>query len=207
MRRCSVPDAVSLVYRIMYMVGFTPWDTFEVPSELAGLIEGPDALPVGRALDIGCGTGTQAVYLANHGWNVTGVDSLSRPLRWAREKASAADVEVKWVKGDASRLDALGLEPGFTLLFDRGCYHGLSESERAAYALGATALAAPGATLLMMVFARNTVKVGPAGANADEIAAAFGDDWESVGSHPDSGAAPGGPLKNVPRHWYRLTRR
>jgi methylase of polypeptide subunit release factors len=55
---------MSLVYRIMYRVGFTPWDTGEVPAELRALIEGEDALDAGSALDIGCGTGTQSAYMA-----------------------------------------------------------------------------------------------------------------------------------------------
>ena len=58
---------MSLMYRLMYRVGFTPWDTDQVPKELSTLIEGAGALPHGRALDIGCGTGTQAVYMARSG--------------------------------------------------------------------------------------------------------------------------------------------
>jgi methylase of polypeptide subunit release factors len=71
---------MSLLYRLLYRIGFTPWDTGQVPKELSDLIEGPEALPTGRALDIGCGTGTQAVYMACSGWEVTAVDAVPRPL-------------------------------------------------------------------------------------------------------------------------------
>jgi 2-polyprenyl-3-methyl-5-hydroxy-6-metoxy-1,4-benzoquinol methylase len=81
---------MSLVYRIMYRVGFTPWDTREVPPELRALVEGADALDPGSAIDIGCGTGTQSLYLAAHGWRVTGIDDLEQPLRRARARSAAA---------------------------------------------------------------------------------------------------------------------
>jgi SAM-dependent methyltransferase len=197
---------MSFTYRIMYRVGFTPWDTGKVPDELVKLTEGADALPAGRALDVGCGTGTQSVYLAQHDWEVTGVDALERPLKRARDRSAAAGVAVSWLKADVSRLLEAGVKPGFTLLFDRGCYHGLNDAERAGYARGVTELAASGATLLMMAFARNRVLGGPAGADAAEIASGLGAGWELAADVPDSGPAPGGPLKDVPRHWYRLSR-
>lgn len=194
---------MSLVYRIMYLVGFSPWDTGEVPAELTALAEGQGALPPGRALDVGCGTGTQSIYLAGQGWEVTGIDAVDRPLRRARARASASGVSVRWIRGDVTKLQEAGLEPGISLFFDRGCFHGLNERQRAAYASGVTELAAPGATLLLMSFAPNNVLVAPTGADEPEIVRTFGG-WELVSSSGDSGPDPDGPLRNVPRRWYRL---
>jgi SAM-dependent methyltransferase len=180
-----------------------------VPAELSALVEGSDALPAGRALDVGCGTGTQAVYLARNGWQVTGVDAVDRPLARARARADAARVIVDWIKADVTRLADLAparLTPGFTLVFDRGCFHGLSESERAACAAAVTALAAPGATLLLMAFAPNRIPGAPAGLEESEVVGRF-DAWELVSAQPDSGDEIAGPLRNVPRTWYRLVRR
>lgn len=103
---------MSLVYWIMYRVGFMPWDTGEVPSELRAVVEGVDALDVGSALDIGCGTGTQSVYLAGRGWRVRGVDDLEQPLRRARARSADAGVAVDWVRADVTRLHGAGLKPG-----------------------------------------------------------------------------------------------
>jgi 2-polyprenyl-3-methyl-5-hydroxy-6-metoxy-1,4-benzoquinol methylase len=89
---------VSLAYQIMYRVGFKPWDNERVPAELAALVDGPGALAPGRALDIGCGTGRQAVYLARAGWHVTGIDAVVHPLRQARRRAAASGVEVDWIR-------------------------------------------------------------------------------------------------------------
>ena len=189
----------------MYALGFTPWDTGTVPDELIQLVEGDDALPAERALDIGCGTGTQSVYLADRGWEVTGVDAVERPLRRARARAAASDASVQWVQGDVTRLAELGLTPGYSLFFDRGCFHGLGSQQRDAYATGVTALAQPGATMLMMSFVRNNVPVGPAGADEPEIVEALSG-WELQATDADSGPAPDGPLGKVARRWYRFVR-
>jgi len=197
---------MSLLCRVMYRVGFTPWDTGVVPQELSALVEGDGSLPTGRALDVGCGTGTQSVYLAQHGWRVTAIDAVDRPLARARARAEAAHVSVDWIKADVGELGGLGIEPGLSLAFDRGCFHGLNDRQRAAYAAGVTALAAPGATLLMMGFAPSRVPGAPAGVEDTEIVARF-DGWTLSAAEADTEGEPAGPVRNVPRHWYRLTRR
>jgi 2-polyprenyl-3-methyl-5-hydroxy-6-metoxy-1,4-benzoquinol methylase len=118
--------AVSLVYRLLYRVGFTPWDTGEVPAELSALVEGETALAPERALDIGCGTGTHSLYLARNGWQVTGIEVVEQPLRRARARSAAEGVTVDWIRADASQLRDVGLTPRVSLMLDRGCYHGLS---------------------------------------------------------------------------------
>jgi SAM-dependent methyltransferase len=198
---------VSLIYQVMYRVGFTPWDNDEVPAELVALVEGADALPAGRALDIGCGTGTQAVYLARAGWSVTGIDVVEKPLGRARRRAAAAGVAVDWIRADVTRVPELGLAPGFTLFHDRGCYHGMPDAARTAYARGVTALAAPGAALLVMAFARTRKLAAPSGTDESDIAARFAPEWELLWARRDSGAAPHGPMRDVPRFWYRFARR
>ena len=189
----------------MYRVGFTPWDTDQVSPELSALIEGPDALPAGRALDIGCGTGTHAVYLAQRGWEVSAVDAVPRPLARARARGQAAGVSVDWILADVARLGRLGLDRGFTLAFDRGCFHGLDDPQRGACADAVTDLAAPGATLLMMAFAPNRVPVAPTGIEESEILARFAE-WRLISAEPDTRRSGSGSLRNVPLTWYRLVR-
>ncbi|HET6869448.1 MAG TPA: class I SAM-dependent methyltransferase [Solirubrobacteraceae bacterium] len=196
---------MSLLYRLLYRVGFTPWDTGQVPRELSALIEGPGALPTGRALDIGCGTGTQAVYMARSGWEVTAVDAVPRPLSQARARADAAGVNVDWILADAARLHKLGLTGGFTLIFDRGCFHGLDDSQRGAYAAGVDGLAAPGATLLMLAFAPSRIPTSPPGVEQSELIARFAG-WRLVSAEAETNGDAAGPLRNVPRSWYRLVR-
>ena len=172
------------VYRLMYAVGFTPWDR-AVAIPLRELIEGPDALPAGRALDLGSGMGTKSVYMAAHGWDVTGVEFVPRALKEARRRAQAAGVKVDFREGDVTRLGYLGLTPGFSLLFDFGCYHGLKRDQRARYAEGVTALAAPGATLLMMAFTK-PCRRSPRGSAKRNYASAFGRLGTLPGQRPAS---------------------
>jgi SAM-dependent methyltransferase len=193
---------MSLLYELLYRIGFLPWDTDTVPGELRALAEGDDALPPGRALDLGCGTGTHAVYLAAHGWQVTAVDNVERALRRARDRAAAQKVTVNWVNADVSQLAQLGLEPRFTLVFDRGCYHGLNERQRKAYADAVTELAPHGATLLIWAMRPNRTPWEPAGADSAEIAARFAD-WELSG--PDR-AESGDRSRTAARGWHQLTR-
>jgi SAM-dependent methyltransferase len=197
---------VSFRYRALYRIGFTPWDQDHLAAELRALVEGPGALTAGRALDVGCGTGLQAVYLAERGWRVTGVDAVERALARARRRARMAGVEVRWVAGDLARLASLGLEGGFDLVHDRGCFHDLSPAVRAGYARGVSELAAPGATLLLLAFAHRRGGIGP-GASEQEIRRRFAPAWELLSVQSDSGPDPPGPMRRVPRLWYRLRRR
>ena len=94
---------MSLAYRMMYRLGVTPWEHAEPPGPLAGLIEGPDALPPGDMLDIGCGTGRDAIYCARHGWTATGVDTVARALDSARRNARQAGANVRFLQADITR--------------------------------------------------------------------------------------------------------
>jgi len=102
------------LFRIFYAVGFTPWDGHPQSATLRELIEGTDALPPGSALDVGCGTGDASIYLAQRGWQVTGVDFTPKALDKARDKARAAGVTVNFVRADATHLSQSGISPSWT---------------------------------------------------------------------------------------------
>ncbi|HET8841265.1 MAG TPA: class I SAM-dependent methyltransferase, partial [Ktedonobacteraceae bacterium] len=116
-----------------YEDGNPPWDTRITPPELVAQIEGPQTRPAGRALDLGCGTGTNSLYLAGHGWDVTGIDFISSAIEQAREKQRGIGTlagNVHFLVGDVTRLNALKLDTGYTLLFDLGCLHSIEASAR-----------------------------------------------------------------------------
>lgn len=101
-----------------YAAGETPWDTDGPEPRLAELIEA-GRLPVGRALDVGCGTGIHARYLASHGYRVVGVDISRLAIERAAVGTPGGSIELR-------QLDFLAEEPPggpFDLVFDRGCFH------------------------------------------------------------------------------------
>ena len=167
-----------LPYGLMYRLGFAPWERRDVADSWRPLLEGPDAPVPGRALDLGCGSGRDAVYLAKRGWQVTAVDSAEQALASAKQRAAEEGVQVQWVTGDAGELARLGLEPGYDLIYDFGCIHGLSDSARRGAAAGLTQLAGPGATLLIAAFKAGRRIVLPRGMNQEDVVALLGDGWD-----------------------------
>ncbi len=197
----------SVGYRLLYRLGITSWDRGQLPPELVELVEGPEALPPSRALDLGCGPGRQAIYLAIHDWQVTGVDYVARALETARRRAADAGVSPTWVQGDVTRLDELGIGADFELLLDYGCFHGLTDAQRDAYAAGVAAVAAPGATFLLNVFAPGRRGPAPRGVSREEIEQRFGGAWEVVEVRNADWLPLPKPLRNAHPNTYRLRRR
>lgn len=112
----------------------------------AVLVERIDGTRPGRALDIGCGTGTEAIWLATQGWNVTALDVSRVVLDRAESRARAAQVEVEWVQ---TRLQDLRIPAGgfdlVTAHYPALLHTPDGDSERALLAA-----VAPGGTLLVV---------------------------------------------------------
>jgi 2-polyprenyl-3-methyl-5-hydroxy-6-metoxy-1,4-benzoquinol methylase len=124
------------LFRIFYRFGFSPWDGHPLVTRLRQLVEGTadkPALPPGSALDVGCGTGDSSIYLAQHGWHVTGVDFVAKALDKARAKARAANVPVNFVQADVTHLSEARIGSDFQLIVDNGCLHGMNDSDRDLY--------------------------------------------------------------------------
>jgi SAM-dependent methyltransferase len=117
-------------YSILYWF-HPPWDTGIPAPELVRTIAG---LPPGRALDLGCGTGTNLLYLAQHGWEVTGVDFIGRAVEAARRKLGPLPAVL--VQADVTNLEKLKIPGPYDLALDMGCFHGLNRAGRARYARG-----------------------------------------------------------------------
>ncbi len=177
-----------MLFRIFYRLGFTPWDGHPIASSLQNLVEGGGSSPgisPGSALDIGCGTGDTSIYLAQHGWQVTGVDFVAKAVQKARAKAAAAKVTVDFRQADATRLSSEGIGTGFTLIVDNGCLHGMSDDDRNSYVREATAVAAPDARLLLVEFTPGGSFAVP-GIDRAEIERRFAPAWTllSTGDEP-----------------------
>lgn len=200
---------MSLTYTVAHWLRLTPWERdqrkqADVIAELFDREEAEREPPLGRALDLGCGTGMQSIALARRGWEVTGIDTVPRALELARRRAVEAGVEVKLVCGDVTDLTAASVGPGFRFFLDFGCFHGLSDEQRAAYGREVTAVAAPSATLLMFAFAPGTPWPLPRGAGREEILAALSG-WSVIDEQILESTLPRFLGKDDPR-CYRLRR-
>ncbi len=167
------------LFRIFYRIGFTPWDGHPIGHSLRNLVEGSGdapALPPGSALDLGCGTGESSVYLAQHGWAVTGVDFVAKPLAKARVKADAAKVSVNFVQASVTELTQAGIDTGFGLIVDNGCIHAMSDADREAYVREVSAFAAPDARLLIVAFPPGG-RIGVPGIDRAEMERRFTAHW------------------------------
>jgi SAM-dependent methyltransferase len=180
-----------------YRSGRPPWDTGVSPPELVALVEGEGALRRGRALELGCGTGTNAVYLAQRGWDVVAVDLIDRAIGQARAKAAAAEISVQLLCGDATRLDELGVSGRYDLFFDLSCFCGIPPHRRDAYAGGVTRRAEPGARLLMFGYGPEAFDDEISGVTADELDTRFSG-WDLIDTTPGTNA--------VPTFWFTLRR-
>jgi SAM-dependent methyltransferase len=197
---------MSVGYHLMYRLGITPWEHSEPPDPLAALVEGPQALPPGDMLDIGCGTGGDAIYAALHDWNVTGLDFVPRALEHARRNARAAGAAVRFLQCDLTRAGRGELGASYTLLLDGGCLHGLTPAQLTRAVATITDAAKPGATLLMFAFAPGRRGPAPRGIGPAQIPALF-PEWDLAVSRPATEVKLRGPVRNANPSWYQLVKR
>ena len=114
-----------------YRDGELPWDTGRPSSELQRVLSQNTIQPC-RALELGCGTGTNCIWLAQQGFDATGVDVAPLAVEQAQKRARAAGVNVHFMVADVLHLPDLGGPFGF--FFDRGCYHAVRRNAPEQYA-------------------------------------------------------------------------
>jgi SAM-dependent methyltransferase len=122
------------------------WDVGRPSSHLVKAVEN-GTFPPGRAIVLGCGTGSTALYLAEQGFKVTGVDVAPTALALAAEKAVQADLRIDWILADVVALPKLA---PFDLIFDRGCYHHICQYNSAGYVETLRRLSQPGTQALIL---------------------------------------------------------
>jgi SAM-dependent methyltransferase len=107
----------------------------------------------GRALDLGCGAGRNALHLASLGFEVDAVDLSPAAITWAEDRAREVEADVHFHCGDAFTLTATELGGPYDLIYDSGCFHHLPPHRRISYLTLLDRALAPGGHLALTCFA------------------------------------------------------
>ncbi|MCP4356545.1 MAG: class I SAM-dependent methyltransferase [Chloroflexi bacterium] len=155
-----------------YNEGQLPWDDVQPPPEVMALAAG---LQPGRVLDLGCGYGRTALYLAQQGWQVDGVDFVPQAIAEAQKRATAASLSER-IHFHVASVTELGFLPGrYQCGVDVGCFHALDEAQQKAYHVELCRLLEPGSPFLLFVRMQeeNQSEEGPHGVSETAVKALF----------------------------------
>ena len=151
-----------------------PWDIGRPQPVMVKLVAAE--LIHGEVLDVGCGTGDNALFLAEQGYRVTGVDLVPVALERARAKAGPRGVDVTFLQHDC--LDLPSLNRRFDTVIDCGLFHGLSDAQRPVFVAGLAAVLNPGGYYHLLCFSEAESRPGgPRRLTQDEIRTTFSSGW------------------------------
>lgn len=136
------------LYEFAYRYFRMPWETGP-RVELVELVES-GRIPPCRAIDLGCGTGSNAIFLAQHGFEVTGVDFVSSAIVKARRKLEAAGVRVDFIVDDLTNLQKVN--GTFDFLVDYGTLDDMISKDCTLYLRNVVPLTHPGSRFLLWCF-------------------------------------------------------
>ena len=139
---------MKLFYNLLYRHARAPWDTGP-RAELVDLVESERIKP-GRAIDLGSGTASNAIYLAQHGFDVTGLDFSAAAVEMGRARAAEAGVKVRFVEDDLT--DIRNVNGDFDFLVDYGTLDDLTPSGRERYVKNVLPLTHRGSQFLLWCF-------------------------------------------------------
>src|SRR5262249_24169640 len=125
----------------------------------------------GAVLDVGCGTGENALHVASLGLPVLGVDVAETALAMAREKAAARGLDVEFAVADALQLERL--DRTFDTVIDCGLFHTFDGEEKTQYVASLASAIKPGGTVYVLCFSDEGPDTGPHPVNPDVLRAAF----------------------------------
>ena len=200
----AVPDRST--FETMY-AGLPPWETGRPQP---AFVAAADRV-MGSVLDAGCGTGENALFFADRGHKVTGIDFLAGPIDRARQKAAERGLKATFLVMDALHLTAL--PEVFDSAIDSGLFHVFGDEDRRRYVESLASVLKPGGRLFLLCFSdEEPGEQGPRRISRKEIEDAFARGWAVESIEParfevrpgpeDFGFSEGGP-----RAWFVITRR
>ena len=153
--------------------GKAPWD---IGKPQPVFVEAAEQIS-GSVLDAGCGTGENALFFAQRGHKVTGLDFLEQPISEAKRKGRDRGLQASFLVMDALHLDAV--PEVFDSVIDCGLFHVFSDDHRGRYVDGLASVVKPGGKVFMMCFSdKEPPGDGPRRISQQEIHEAFADGWK-----------------------------
>ncbi len=180
--------------------GTAPWDIPGPQPAFVGLEEAGEIR--GSVLDVGCGTGENALFLASRGHEVWGLDFVPIAIERAKRKVNERGLNAHFQAGDALKLDQLGRT--FDTVIDCGLFHTFTDEERPLYVAGLMTVLRPGGSVHILCFSdQEPPGQGPRRVTQQEIRDAFPSGWQVAAiresrfqttDHPEARTfSPGGP--------------
>jgi cyclopropane fatty-acyl-phospholipid synthase-like methyltransferase len=157
-----------------YKGGPPPWDIGRSQREFIDLVKRGEI--TGSVLDIGCGTGENALFFASEGHEVSGIDSTPLAIQKAKEKAAERGLQAHFLVLDALHLT--GLHRKFSTVTDSGLFHTLSDEDRPVFLKNLAAILSPAGKYFMLCFSDlEPAGYGPRRITQAEIRSTFRDGW------------------------------
>jgi SAM-dependent methyltransferase len=155
--------------------GSPPWDIGRPQQEFVRLEE--SGVISGDVLDVGCGTGENALFFAGHGHTAWGVDTAPTAIAIARKKADERHLSATFLISDALNLNRIGRT--FDTVIDSGLFHALSDLERPCFVRNLSDIVKPGGTYFMLAFSDlEPGGYGPRRITKQEIRETFSGGWK-----------------------------
>ncbi len=171
----------NLFFDLWYRFGKPPWIIDEAqPDLIAAAEKGEVCGPT--VLDIGCGDGNNAIYLASRGFDVTGVDFSAKAISIAKQKAREAEVDVTFITLDALHIGTLAKR--FDTVIDFGLFHNLGDADRRRYVRALSEVCVSKGRFLMMCLGDEAgeypvyPKRYPPTMSQDDIRTSFSEGWK-----------------------------
>jgi len=163
--------------------GTPPWDIGRPQPAFVDLVE-RGIIKHNPILDVGCGTGENALHFAAKGLEVVGIDSAPRAIAKAQGKAKERNLKATFLFHDA--LDLASLHRQFATVTDCGLFHTFDAAERPAYVASLASVADHDARLYVLCFSDEGPDTGPHPVSQEELRAAFnpGNEWKIAAIEP-----------------------
>jgi SAM-dependent methyltransferase len=178
-------------FEAVYREGTPPWDIGAPQSEFVRLAEAGEI--TGRVIDVGCGTGENALHLASRGLDVIGVDGAPIAIERARTKAKERGLPAVFEVRDVLNLN--DVKETFDSAIDSGCFHVFDDAERPAYVRSVHGVLRPSGRLFLLCFSdRQPGNWGPRRVTQHELRDTFAERFsiDSIrDAHFDVGAGAG----------------